>query len=131
MRLQNRTIAQKVVLVISLAAFLSLPLMRCEVFAQATSVRIAFNGFGGVAPLYLGQDAGILKKQNLTLEMIFNKLPERQMAETVFDGSLRATPDDGRPTIKGMEVVLAAAAKENPKAKGLTVQQIVDLRYIP
>jgi len=30
-----------------------------------------------------------------------------------------------------MEIVLAAAAKENPKAKGLTVQQIVDLRYIP
>jgi hypothetical protein len=79
----------------------------------------------------LGQDAGILKKQNLTLEMIFNKLPERQMAETVFDGSLRATPDDGRPTIKGMEIVLAAAAKENPKAKRLTVQQIADLRYIP
>ena len=63
--------------------------------------------------------------------MALSKLPERQMAETVFDGSLRATPDDGKPTIKGMEVVLDAAAKENPKAKGLTVQQIVDLRYIP
>ena len=63
--------------------------------------------------------------------MALSKLPERQMAEVVYDGSLRATPDDGRPTIKGMEVVLAAAAKENPKAKGVTVQQIVDLRYIP
>jgi ABC-type nitrate/sulfonate/bicarbonate transport system substrate-binding protein len=63
--------------------------------------------------------------------MALSKLPERQMAETVFDGSLRATPDDGRPTLKGMEVVLDTAAKENPKAKGLTVQQIVDLRYIP
>ena len=63
--------------------------------------------------------------------MALSKLPERQMAETVFDGSLRSTPDDGRPTIKGMEVVLDAAAKENAKAKGLTVQQIVDLRYIP
>ena len=51
------------------------------------------------------------------------------MAETVFDRSLGATPDDGKPTIKGMEVVLGAAAKENPKAKGLTVQQTVDLRY--
>ena len=40
-------------------------------FAQTTNVRIAFNGFGGVAPLYLGQDAGIFKKQNLALEMIF------------------------------------------------------------
>src|SRR5262245_16205248 len=36
-----------------------------------TTVRIAFNGFGGVAPLYLGQDAGIFKKQNLNLELIF------------------------------------------------------------
>jgi len=58
-----------------------------------------------------------------------SKLPERQMAETVFDGSLRATPDDARPTLKGMETVLDAAAKENPKAKGLTVQQLIDLGY--
>src|SRR5262249_61672142 len=36
-----------------------------------TTVRIAFNGFGGVAPLYLGQEAGIFKKQNLNLELIF------------------------------------------------------------
>lgn len=63
--------------------------------------------------------------------MALNKLPERQMAETVYAASLRATPDDGRPTVKGMEVVLDAAAKENPKAKGLTVQQLLDLRYIP
>jgi ABC-type nitrate/sulfonate/bicarbonate transport system substrate-binding protein len=32
--------------------------------------------------------------------------------------------------IKGMDIVLDAAAKENPKAKGLTVQQVVDLTYI-
>ena len=63
--------------------------------------------------------------------MALNKLPERQMAETVYAASLRATPDDGKPTLKGMEVVLDAAAKENPKAKGLTVQQLADLRYIP
>jgi NitT/TauT family transport system substrate-binding protein len=318
-RLRYRTIAQKVVVVFSFAAILSLA--RCEVLAQTTNVRIAFNGFGGVAPLYLGQDVGIFKKQNLALELIFipggslslqaligksldllmtggppvvnaylqgakikiiagvtnllpytfvavggirsaeqlkgkkigisrfgsntdyvvrlalnqfalpasdvqiiqiggsqarlvamksgaiaatvlspeealvaqkmgyavlfdfiekgiefphvnfvarddyldgqaqtvraflrayvesvryykthrdeavkkiialSKLPERQMAESVFDGSLRATPEDGRPTIKGMEVVLDAAAKENPKAKGLTVQQLIDLRY--
>ncbi len=60
-----------------------------------------------------------------------SKLPERQMAETVYEGSLRATPDDGRPTLKGMEVVLDAAGKENPKAKSMTVQQLLDLRFIP
>src|SRR5262245_37292593 len=39
--------------------------------AQTTNLRIAFNGFGGTAPLYLGQDVGIFKKHNLNLEMIF------------------------------------------------------------
>ncbi len=63
--------------------------------------------------------------------MSLSKLPERQMAEVVYDGSLRATPDDGKPTVKGMEVVLEAAGKENSKAKSLTVQQLLDLRFLP
>ena len=63
--------------------------------------------------------------------MVLSKLPERQMAEVVYEGSLRATPDDAKPTLKGMEVVIEAAAKENPKAKGMTVQQLLDLRFIP
>jgi hypothetical protein len=63
--------------------------------------------------------------------VFLSKLPDRQMAEVVYDNSLRATPDDGKPTLKGMEVVIDAAAKENPKAKSLTVQQLVDLKFIP
>lgn len=63
--------------------------------------------------------------------VFLSKLPDRQMGEVVYEGSLRATPDDGKPTLKGMEGVIDAAAKENPKAKGLTVQQLIDLRYIP
>jgi NitT/TauT family transport system substrate-binding protein len=63
--------------------------------------------------------------------MELSKLPERQMAETVYEGSLRTTPDDGKPTVKGMEVVLDSLAKENPKAKSLTVQQLLDLRFLP
>ncbi len=39
--------------------------------AEITTLRIAFNGFGGVAPLYVGNDAGIFKKQALNLEMVF------------------------------------------------------------
>jgi len=62
--------------------------------------------------------------------VFLSKLPDRHMAEVVYDNSLRATPDDGKPTLKGMEVVIDAAAKENPKAKSLTVQQLVDLKYI-
>jgi NitT/TauT family transport system substrate-binding protein len=63
--------------------------------------------------------------------MALSKLPERQMAEVVYEGSLRATPDDGKPTLKGMEEVLDSAAKENPKARSLTVQQLMDLRFLP
>jgi len=63
--------------------------------------------------------------------VFLGKLPDRQMGEVVYGSSLRATPDDGKPTLKGMEVVLDTIAKENPKAKGVTVQQLVDLRYIP
>src|SRR5215467_13716089 len=41
-------------------------------YAQTTNLRIAFNGLGsGVAPLYLGDDAGIFKKQGLNLELVF------------------------------------------------------------
>ncbi|MGZ9130445.1 MAG: hypothetical protein ACXW4Z_21925 [Candidatus Binatia bacterium] len=58
-----------------------------------------------------------------------SKLPDPKWASAVYDNSLCATPDDGKPTLKGMEVVLDAAAKENPKAKAITVQQLVDLRY--
>ena len=63
--------------------------------------------------------------------VFLSKLPDRQMGEIVYDNSLRAIPDDGKPTLKGMEVVIDVATKENPKAKGLTVQQLLDLRYIP
>src|SRR5215471_1714918 len=50
--------------------FYCVVLLPVGVSAQ-TTLRIAFNGFGGVAPLYLGQEAGIFKKQNLNLELIF------------------------------------------------------------
>src|ERR1043166_888976 len=63
--------------------------------------------------------------------LFLSKLPDRQMGEVIYEGSLRASPDDGKPTSKGMETVLDATAKENPKAKGMTVQQIMDLRFIP
>jgi hypothetical protein len=48
-----------------------------------------------------------------------------------ISGYARSLPDDGRPTLKGLEVVLDALAKEDPKAKGLSVQQLLDLRFLP
>ena len=35
--------------------------------AQTTNIRIAFNGFGGTAPMYLEHNADIFKKHNLKL----------------------------------------------------------------
>jgi predicted solute-binding protein len=62
--------------------------------------------------------------------MALSRLSDRQIGETVYETSLKSLPDDGRPTLRGMEVVLEAAAKENPKARSLAVQQIVDLRFL-
>ena len=93
---------------------------------QPQTVRSFMRAYLDAVRYYKTHRADAVKKI-----MLLSKLPERQMAEVVYDGSLRATPDDGKPTVKGMEVVLEAAGKENPKAKFLTVQQLLDLRFLP
>lgn len=93
---------------------------------QAQTARVFMRAYVEAVRYYRTHREEAIKK------IIFlSKLPERQMGEVIYEGSLRATPDDGRPTLKGMDVVIDAAAKENPKAKGLSVQQLIDLRYIP
>jgi len=92
---------------------------------QPQTVRIFMRAYLEAVRYYKTHRAEAVKKI-LTL----SKLPERQMAEVVYEGSLRATPDDGKPTLRGMEVVLDTAAKENPKAKSMTVQQLLDLRFL-
>jgi NitT/TauT family transport system substrate-binding protein len=63
--------------------------------------------------------------------MVLSRLNDREIAEKAFDVYTRSLPDDGRPTIKGLESVLADFVREEPKAKGLTVAQIVDLSFLP
>jgi NitT/TauT family transport system substrate-binding protein len=63
--------------------------------------------------------------------LFLSKLPDREMGEVIYEGSLKASPDNGRPSYRGMEVVLDATAKDNPKAKGLTVRELVDMKYLP
>jgi NitT/TauT family transport system substrate-binding protein len=70
------------------------------------------------------------KEEGVKKVMALNGL-DRATAEKVYAGNLPALPDDGRPTLKGLEVVLEATAKEDPKAKSLTVQQLLDLRFLP
>ena len=40
-------------------------------WSQTTTLHVAFNGFYGAAPLYVGQDAGIFRKQGFNLELVF------------------------------------------------------------
>jgi NitT/TauT family transport system substrate-binding protein len=63
--------------------------------------------------------------------MALNKSDDRATAEKAFDNYTRSLPDDGRPTLKGFESVLADFGREEPKAKGLTIAQIVDLSFLP
>ena len=71
------------------------------------------------------------KEEAVRKMMMLSKLNDREIAEKAFDVYSRSLPDDGRPTIKGLEAVLADFAREEPKAKGLTVAQIVDLSFLP
>jgi hypothetical protein len=71
------------------------------------------------------------KEEAVRKMMVLSRLNDREIAEKAFDVYTRSLPDDGRPTIKGLETVLADFAREDPRAKGLTVAQIVDLSFLP
>lgn len=71
------------------------------------------------------------KEEAVRKMMGLSRLNDREIAEKAFDVYTRSLPDDGRPTIKGLETVLSDFARENPKAKGLTVAQLVDLSFLP
>ena len=63
--------------------------------------------------------------------MKFLRTNDRQIAEFDYNQRFRALPDDGKPTVKGMQLALDDIAKDNPKAKSLTVQQLIDLSFLP
>lgn len=71
------------------------------------------------------------KEEAVRKMMALSKLHDREIAEKAFEVYSRSLPDDGRPTMKGLETVLADFAREDPKAKALTVGQIVDLSFLP
>jgi hypothetical protein len=63
--------------------------------------------------------------------MQFLRTNDRQIAEFDYAQRVRALPDDGKPTLKGMQLALDDIARDNPKAKSLTVQQLIDLTFLP
>ena len=56
---------------------------------------------------------------------------DRQLAETDYNTRARALPDDGKPTLKGLQLAIDELAKDNPKAKTITPQQLIDLSFLP
>jgi NitT/TauT family transport system substrate-binding protein len=71
------------------------------------------------------------KEEAVRKMMVLSRLNDREIAEKAFEVYSRSLPDNGRPTIKGLEAVIADFAREDPKAKGLTAAQIVDLSFLP
>ena len=63
--------------------------------------------------------------------MALLKTNDREIAEFDYNLRVRALPDDGKPTIKGLQVALDDVAKDNPKAKSLSVPQLIDLSFLP
>ncbi|HEX6770184.1 MAG TPA: ABC transporter substrate-binding protein, partial [Candidatus Binatia bacterium] len=56
---------------------------------------------------------------------------DRQLAEADYNFRARAFPDDGKPTLKGIQLAIDELVKENPKAKAVTPQQVIDLSFLP
>ena len=59
------------------------------------------------------------------------KTDDRQLAESDYNIRARALPEDGKPTLKGLQLAIDELAKENPKAKNITPQQLIDLSFLP
>ena len=63
--------------------------------------------------------------------MALLKTSDREIAQFDYNLRSRALPDDGRPTLRGLQVALDDIAKDNPRARGVSVQQLVDLSFLP
>ena len=59
------------------------------------------------------------------------KIDDRQAAEAGYDYRLQTLPADGKLSVKGMQLVIDAAAEDDPKAKSLNPQQLFDLSFLP
>ena len=64
-----------------------------------------------------------------TMEAI--RTDDRQLAEADYNYRARAFPDDAKPTLKGIQLAIDELVKENPKAKNVTPQQVIDLSFLP
>jgi hypothetical protein len=62
--------------------------------------------------------------------LAFFKTNDREIVEYDYGQRVRALHDDGRPTVKGLQLALDDIAKDNPKARTVNVQQLMDLSFV-
>jgi ABC-type nitrate/sulfonate/bicarbonate transport system substrate-binding protein len=71
------------------------------------------------------------REEAIKTSMRLLKVDDRQVGEIGFELRKRTLPIDGKPTVKGMQLVLDAAVEDDPKAKSLSPQQLIDLGFLP
>jgi NitT/TauT family transport system substrate-binding protein len=71
------------------------------------------------------------KEEAVRTSMRLLKVDDRQVGEIGFELRQKTLPVDGKPTVKGMQLVLDAAVEDDPKARSLTPQQLIDLSFLP
>jgi NitT/TauT family transport system substrate-binding protein len=71
------------------------------------------------------------KEEAIKKSMQLQKLADREAIETGYLSNVKALPDDGRPTVRGTQLVIDAAVLDDPRAKNYTPQQLMDLSFLP
>ena len=71
------------------------------------------------------------KEEAVKKSLQLQKLADREAIETGYLSNVKALPDDGRPTMKGTQLVIDAAMLDDPRAKNYTPQQLTDLSFLP
>jgi len=71
------------------------------------------------------------REEAIKKSMQLLKIDDRQAAEVGYEYRLKTLPVDGKLSVKGMQLVIDAAAEDDPKAKSLTPQQLFDLSFLP
>jgi len=71
------------------------------------------------------------KEEAIKKSMQLQKLTDREAIETGYMSNVKALPDDGRPTVKGTQLVIDPAILDDPRAKNYTPQQLMDLSFLP
>ncbi|MSP40446.1 MAG: ABC transporter substrate-binding protein [Deltaproteobacteria bacterium] len=94
--------------------------------SQPDLVRRFATGYLDAIRFYKSQRELAIKKTMAAL-----RTNDREIAEFDYNLRVRALPDDGKPTLKGLQVALDDIAKDNPKAKSLSVAQLIDTNFLP